>query len=165
MSYCKVAYCRFKTTHVTKGHKCGRCIDQFGHGEIECSQPWLKAHLQEYLLDIMPINLQCTVSDCQNKELHSIDAHHCPVCLKREAHTVSGCPRNHINIGNVTVSNANVVKNVKCPICRSDNPTVSTKKIPGLSDKCCICIDNNVEILLPTCYHCCMCLACLEKFA
>ncbi len=155
MSYCKVAYCRFSTTHVTKGHLCGNCR-KYGHGDAECKRQNAINNLRIYDDDVIPNNKICTVADCQNRELHTIDAHHCPVCLKRETHTINECPKNK--------PTERVIHNVKCPICRSDNPTVSTKKITGLTDKCCICIDNNVEILLPTCYHCCMCLACLEKF-
>jgi hypothetical protein len=156
MSFCKVASCRFKFTHVTKGHRCGKCwID--GHGEIECHSRKAKLELEFYYDDILPNNKICTVPDCTTKDLHTVDAHHCPNCKKRDAHTVDNCPKNGIK------NSERLLYNIKCPVCRTDNPTVSTKKITGLTDKCCICIDNNVEILLPICYHCCMCLACLEK--
>ena len=53
--------------------------------------------------------------------------------------------------------------NIKCPICRTDNTIIDPKRILGLTDKCSICIHNNVEILFTSCYHCCVCLDCLVK--
>ena len=35
--YCKVLKCKFPSSHVTLGHKCGRC-NKYGHGEIECNK-------------------------------------------------------------------------------------------------------------------------------
>jgi hypothetical protein len=148
MSYCKVSYCRFSNTHVTKGHKCGPC-GQYGHGEIECTSPYYKSLLQQYNNDILPNNIQCTISDCLFKEYHTIEAHHCPQCNKREPHTIVNCSQKDFNI--------------KCPICRTENTIKDPKKILGLSDKCSICLDNNVEIVFPSCNHCCICMECLKK--
>jgi hypothetical protein len=156
MCLCKVAYCRFNKTHVTKGHKCGRC-KRYGHGDAECNNIRAIQNLRQYDEDVMPNNKICSVPDCRYYELHSTEAHHCPECQKREAHAESECPKNKPN---TAIQN---IYNVKCPVCRADNPVVSTKKILGLTDTCCICMDNNVEILLPSCYHCCICLQCLLK--
>ena len=35
MNICKAINCRFKTTHITAGHKCGKC-GKYGHGQVEC---------------------------------------------------------------------------------------------------------------------------------
>lgn len=183
MPYCKVAECRFNYSHVTSGHLCGRCAS-YGHGELECIYPSRKTRLQSFLDDTLPNNMRCMVADCQYSHLHTTDAHHCPTCKRRQPHAVTNCPMNISNSiemnGNTVASNINLVTNanvtsvqtdkcvthVKCPICRADNYGVSMKKIMGLTvtDKCCICLENNVEILLPNCYHCCMCLECLKEF-
>lgn len=150
MPHCKVAYCRFNNTHVTIGHKCGPC-GAYGHGEIECLYPSRMNILQPFYADRMPLDEQCTVSDCLFKEHHSTAAHHCPICKKRESHTEIDCPLKQITY------------NVQCPICRAHNTLHNPKQIYGLTDKCSICIERNVEILLPSCYHCCICMECLKR--
>ena len=150
-SYCKVAYCRFTNTHVTKGHKCGRC-GIYGHGDAECRGQTDIQLLDYYLNDTLPIEDQCLINDCLYKELHTTEAHHCPNCNKREKHTLSECKKN------------NRIFNINCPLCRKNNVIKEPIKIKGLSDKCCICIDNNVEILFTECNHCCICSNCLVKF-
>ena len=153
-SYCKVAFCRYSDTHVTKGHKCGRC-GIYGHGDAECRGQRNIRLLDNYLQEILPIEKQCLINDCLYKELHTIDAHHCPKCNKREKHPLSECGKKSDNL--------NTIFNIKCPLCRTDNILNNPKKIKGLTDKCSICIDNNVEILFPECYHCCVCYDCLIK--
>lgn len=148
MSYCKVAYCRFSSTHVTKGHKCGRC-GIYGHGDAECNQEADMSILENYKDDVLPLDKQCLVNDCETKELHCTNAHHCPLCQKRDPHTKTDCTRN--------------IKKVKCPMCRTDNVIKNLTKIKGLSDKCCVCLDNTVEILFPECSHCCVCFQCFSQ--
>lgn len=158
---CNVAYCNFNDTHVTMGHRCGRCYN-YGHGDAECRYSAAIQNLYRlYKDDVVPNNRICSVEDCKYKFLHTNAAHHCPICKKRDAHTLADCPQNK-----PSVSVSTVVYNIKCPICRADNSVsvVQDKKILGLSDKCCICMDNSVEIMFPNCYHCCICLACLKKF-
>lgn len=150
MAYCKVAYCRFSHSHVTKGHKCGRC-PQYGHGDAECRNQANIRILENYMNDILPIDKQCNVIDCKYKELHTSDAHHCPKCKKRVVHTILDCDQNIETIF------------VKCPLCRKNNILSKPKKIIGLSDKCCICLENSVEIDFPNCPHCCVCECCLHK--
>jgi hypothetical protein len=156
-AYCKVGYCRYNRTHVTKGHKCGRC-GEYGHGDFECGDNRRVYMLEKFFSDELPNSIQCTVSDCEYQHLHTVDAHHCPRCRRRETHTVAECTMNTMSsIG------SNTRYNIKCPICRTDNTLCNPKKILGLNDKCCICMDNNVEILFPTCNHVCVCKACVDK--
>ncbi len=152
--YCKVAYCRYSSTHVTKGHCCGRC-GKFGHGEVECFYPHKIEALKE-INDVLPNNKICSIADCNNKFLHTIEGHHCPICRKRAQHSIINCPQNQSSVDDT-------LYNIKCPMCRTDNTLINPKKIFGLTDKCAICLDNNVEILMPTCYHCCLCLECVKK--
>jgi hypothetical protein len=158
--FCKVAYCRFSSTHVTKGHRCGTC-GNYGHGEIECYNTRAKLNLQTFHNDELPTNKCCPVSDCEFKNLHSKEAHHCPLCKMRDPHTIEDCPSNAANGANAVTQT--VVYKMLCPICREQNTITNPKKIFGLKDECCICYDRTVEILFPSCYHCCICLECLEK--
>lgn len=52
---------------------------------------------------------------------------------------------------------------VTCPLCRQMN-TISKKQKPivGLSDKCCICWENSVQVFFPVCGHVCVCSSCLD---
>jgi hypothetical protein len=156
--HCKVAYCRFNRTHVTRGHKCGRC-GTYGHGDFECRTDYLVQNLRQFDNDIVLNNLQCTIDDCAYKELHTEDAHHCPKCGKREKHTIANCPLQISQSSHVS----DIRYNVKCPVCRTDNLLNNPRKIHGLTDICSICYENNVEILFPSCYHCCICMQCLHK--
>ena len=81
---CKVVYCRFPNTHVTKFHKCGTCGDT-GHGQIECGNPDLIEHLQQWIHDVMPPHKQCTILLCNSKTIHSNNSHHCSKCSRRHA--------------------------------------------------------------------------------
>jgi len=146
---CKVNECRYNKTHTTKGHKCGTC-GLYGHGILECHSPYKIYELKRYFNDIMPPELQCRVEHCQYYLYHSIYAHNCKICNKREQHSERNCPLKPFK--------------VNCPICRTENTIKNNhKQIYGLSDKCSICLENNVNILFPDCCHCCICNECLEK--
>lgn len=178
-SYCKVRWCRFSSTHVTKGHKCGTC-GQYGHGETECYSTHQKQFLADtYHDDVLPNNLHCTVEDCNNKQYHTADAHHCPRCQVRDTHTLTNCDTNTssqsistngMNIASImttissSAASSNIINksySVKCPLCREDNYIHKPVKLYGISDKCCICMENVVDVLMPSCGHCCICLTCL----
>lgn len=147
MSHCKVAYCRFNWSHVTKGHKCGVC-GHYGHGEIECYHTVQKNMLVRYHTETLPDDKKCTVPDCEYKDYHTKDAHHCSKCKQRVAHSVAEC---------VTE------KTIKCPICRTEDKIKNPTKIFGLTDKCAICLENNVEVFFTKCNHCCVCVQCFDK--
>jgi hypothetical protein len=188
-TYCKVRWCRFNSSHVTKGHKCGRCGVN-GHGDAECYSDFQKQSLVRYHNEILPSDLHCTVEDCDNKQYHTIDAHHCPRCHIRTTHTIAEC-NNPISsstststststsitstYNNTSISLSSSVNNnstqksfdVKCPICRKHNHISKPTKLYGISDKCCICMENVIDTLMPSCGHCCICLTCLptlDKF-
>lgn len=149
MLYCKVMQCRYSNTHVTSGHKCGVCA-QYGHGEIECFNNIYINRLRDYYSDELPADKQCTVDGCDSKTLHTVDAHHCSRCGKREPHNADTCT-------------VNKIYNIKCPLCRTENTITKPQKILGLTDTCAICMDANVAVLFPECSHCCVCFKCLDK--
>jgi hypothetical protein len=151
-SYCKVRWCRFDYTHSTNGHKCGKC-GEYGHGETECNSQYYKDLLKKYHNEVLPDDLHCTVKNCQSKQYHTIDAHHCPNCQLRITHTISDC---------MAIIPTHIISyDVKCPICRADNHITKHVKLFGISDKCCVCMESVVDVLLPDCGHCCVCLKCL----
>jgi hypothetical protein len=175
-SYCKVAECRYSSTHVTKGHRCGTC-GNYGHGEIECYNNYKKEELKRHYNHIIPEHMQCTISDCRYKELHTIDAHHCPNCKQRVQHTQASChttysPNAQYNnnvtsyLSSIYNTNYNSVQNtykVQCPLCRVNNNFTNPTKLFGISNECSICLINNVEILFPQCNHVPVCMKCLES--
>ena len=57
-----------------------------------------------------------------------------------------------------------LTKNVKCPLCRTQNHiSIDQKKVSGIDVKCSICMDHNVQIFLPDCGHICLCEECFNK--
>ena len=36
-STCNVKFCRFPSSHITLGHRCGICR-RYGHGQLECGK-------------------------------------------------------------------------------------------------------------------------------
>jgi len=156
-SYCRVRYCRYSNTHVTKGHKCGKC-GKNGHGDAECGKINNIQLLKNYFSETLPTELYCTVENCKKKMYHTIDAHHCKQCQKREPHIKENCPLNPEHDKKNTIT-----YNMQCPLCRQQNTVVNPRKVLGLTDECCICYENKVEVLFPICYHICICLNCLDK--
>ena len=149
---CKVKFCRFKDTHVTRYHQCGKC-NNYGHGGAECNNRYLKNNLERYSHDILPYNKHCTFGGCDNKEYHTIDAHHCTLCNNRY-HSKETCEKN--------IKEKNI--NIQCPICKEHNEFSSNqKKVYGLDENCCICLSNKVEVYFPSCGHICICIECCNK--
>ena len=146
--YCKVQECRFKTSHTTKGHKCGKCHN-YGHGQLECDYPELKERLREYWNEEMLENDKCNFINCSYRIYHKTSSHLCNICL-RFGHNIDNCPRRK--------------KIVRCPICRIDNEIkVEQIKIRGLEEECCICLENKVEVYFKKCGHVCICYDCFIR--
>jgi len=161
-SYCKARWCRFSSSHTTKGHKCGRC-GKYGHGDAECSNNYDIESLIPFHIETLPVELHCTVEDCNYKQYHTIDAHHCPVCKLRTTHTVANCPSTILSMTpTIDTPPPNKTYNIKCPMCREDNYISKLTKLYCITDKCCICMENVVNVLLPNCGHCCICTTCLS---
>ena len=54
-------------------------------------------------------------------------------------------------------------KEIKCPICRSDQVIGEVLEIKGIEETCCVCLSENVEIYFPNCKHANVCKICLER--
>ena len=86
MSYCKVKNCRYPDTHVTIGHKCGKC-GGFGHGQMECGKEYLINSLYKYKDDILPMG-----------KLEKQSSNSCKYCEKSGNRHLKNCPQNGVSI-------------------------------------------------------------------
>ena len=90
MSLCKVYGCRYANSHVTNGHKCGKC-NGFGHGQVECNNENKMKQLQQYYSEVMPNSQFCQVKNCYHQHLHTTSGHCCRYCGKLNTH-MKQCP-------------------------------------------------------------------------
>ena len=54
-------------------------------------------------------------------------------------------------------------KIVKCPLCRKLNTNNDILPLTGSSEKCCVCLNANVELYFKKCSHACICKECYIK--
>lgn len=166
MSYikCRVIDCRYKYSHATQGHMCGKC-HKLGHGQVEHGNQRLIDDLKVFSNEELPVQCQCTVTGCTSKQYHKTSSHHCQICFG--LHSATCCP---LIIGQAPPLKDKVISEppcmkIKCPICQVINKIPhNQKKIYGVSDRCCICKDDNApaEVYFPQCGHVCACLSCCE---
>tara|TARA_Y100000992_G_C21243697_1_gene482111 strand:+ start:621 stop:1082 length:462 start_codon:yes stop_codon:yes gene_type:complete len=148
--YCKVKNCRYKYSHTTKGHKCGKC-NKYGHGQVECNNENLKNELKEYYGECFSVEDQCSVLNCDYSKYHITEAHECSYC------NVIGHAEYECDI------NVNYEK-IICPICSKVNVIDDKqRKIFGLEEKCKVCKDNTINIYFPECGHACLCDECFDQ--
>lgn len=150
---CKVKNCRFPHSHVTMGHKCGKCND-YGHGNMECGSEQCIINLsRNYGKEVLIPCDYCQVPNCPTKNLHKTCAHQCQFCGDR--HSEQNCK--DINIPTYSF---------KCPVCRTPNTlTCFQTKVSGSNDRCVICLEKNVQIYNPNCGHICMCESCMHTLS
>ena len=149
---CKVKYCRFKTYHITKGHRCGKC-NELGHGQVECQNINLKNKLIESSkYDFLQVKDYCKVKECEHKETHTTESHKCSLCFSNK-HSKINCEKN---------INNNL--RLECPICLKLNDiSLIHNRIYGLEEKCKACTINPVEIIFSKCKHAILCINCCHE--
>ena len=146
---CKTLCCKFKNKHVTRYHLCNKCYN-YGHGEIECNNIYYKNNLIKYWNDELAPENYCSFGGCELKKYHTTEDHKCTICYEN-LHSNNTCNQ-YLN---------DIEFKIKCPLCRKINLFTSNQiKIPGLNEKCCICLSNNIEIYFPSCGHICICNKC-----
>ena len=52
---------------------------------------------------------------------------------------------------------------IACPLCRTENSRGEIRSIKGSSDKCSVCLDNEVAVYFVACEHACVCRECLVQ--
>jgi hypothetical protein len=105
--YCKVQNCRFPSSHVTLGHKCGKC-GNFGHGILECGNHEKVLNLFiKYGNDRLPISKVCQIVNCKFPKLHTSDGHQCNYCGK--FHGPNECIVNNDIVKNIIQSNQEIL--------------------------------------------------------
>jgi hypothetical protein len=145
INHCKVNGCRYIHTHTTRDHLCGLCKEK-GHGQYECCNSGQKLQLLQFHNDVIDPDKRCNLYNCPSPLFHIKDAHHCEYCNIR-SHNIHNCP--------------NRIVSIICPICREQNNIKGDqKKITGIDNECCICLDKKIEVYFPTCGHVCICFNC-----
>lgn len=144
-TYCKVSKCRFSYTHTTSGHLCGRC-NSFGHGQMECQSNYKKSVLQnKYGMDVLPVDIQCKVMSCTNRNNHTTDSHICSTCGIRGGTCPCSCP----------------ILTKKCPICRLiSNVDLAINLFTGT--ECVVCMEQKPMVVFDTCKHTQVCSGCVR---
>lgn len=149
--YCHIKGCRYNHSHTTSGHYCGKCGKK-GHGVIECNNndsEYIRNLNFKYGDEILPKHKRCKIKNCPKFWEHTTEAHPCSSC-NGIGHDIDNCPNFKITVG--------------CPVCKQTN-TLSKQFIGlyGLEMKCCICMENNVDVLFPQCKHLNSCLSCCKR--
>lgn len=80
--------------------------------------------------------------------------------LKSELNELQGTAQNLKELINEILGDKTESKSIECPICRTKNKHNIIGEVYGLEQKCCVCMDNIVNIFLPTCKHACLCIDC-----
>ena len=53
---------------------------------------------------------------------------------------------------------------IKCPLCRKINKiSYKQSKVSIIDEKCCVCMEREIEIFLPDCKHTNICFLCMKK--
>lgn len=149
MQRCFVADCRHAHTHVTAGHRCGRC-GGYGHGQRECGSARETRELRErYGTDTLPLPERCPVPTCAYRHIHTEQGHYCRSC-KTFGCTVPTCrTRSGVSI--------------QCPVCRVVNPAVDITAVVYTGSDCTVCMDTQPCVVFPTCRHACVCPTCAVR--
>lgn len=156
---CHVIDCRHAYSHTTKGHMCGKC-HQAGHGQVEHGNQKLIDDLKVFDEEL-PVQCQCTIFGCTTKQYHKTRAHQCQICYG--SHSSTCCP---LIIGHMADSKKVDYSEVECPQCRVMNKIPNNqKKVFGVSDRCCVCKDDEApaEVFFPQCGHVCVCMLCCSQ--
>ena len=137
---CRVQGCRFRDSHVTSGHLCGRC-GQFGHGQLECGNSSRIDRLR-IRTEHDRVAVECTIFGCLEPHTHTTPAHHCTQCGVRGV----SCRHMHLQVA--------------CPMCRVPNSVDVTNTIFGNSE-CVVCMEQKPAVIFPICRHATTCADCV----
>ena len=154
MPRCRVQYCRFQNTHVTLGHQCGIC-KEYGHGQMEHGNLNLIQSLRMWDSEVLPANLRCTATFCNERDLHTLSAHICQMCSQRG--NADCCQPTSVATSSVMTAAGT------CPTCKQIFTTdLSLKVFTGSA--CIICYDDK-PVSVYSCGHANICAECTQKLA
>lgn len=140
---CKVANCRHPTTHVTKGHRCGRCKN-FGHGQLECRQAHMIQRLETEDQELGDAN-RCLFFMCQHASLHTSEGHFCNLCK-------------------TTSQSCTCQVSISCPSCRTLNTMPKLLNLVYTNSECAVCSLSKAAVVFPKCKHANVCQDCCESW-
>lgn len=143
MSVCRVRGCRFPSTHVSEGHRCGRCGAR-GHGRIECADQQAMQTLLAHPDECVPHEEQCAVIFCPDRHTHKTEAHHCDQCGGRAGMHLGSCPQNLART---------------CPVCRVES-VVDYHDTVYTDASCVVCMDSKPLLVFSNCRHAVVCTDC-----
>jgi hypothetical protein len=144
---CRVKHCRFSSTHVTAGHRCGTC-GRFGHGQLECGSRHKISQLSAYLGE--RVSNSCTVPGCLRPWTHESCGHHCGTCGHRSDGTCCA-PQS-------------ATSTVQCPVCKENNDVNHDDlAVAYTGADCVVCFETGPCVLFGTCRHCVVCASCVAK--
>lgn len=145
---CQVAGCRFRLSHVTRGHQCGTC-GEFGHGQQECGKAYKIKELRDnFGYHTVGAQFRCRVVGCTFSGLHTTDGHKCSECG---------------GYGHRCVSLLSAQEDVACPICRVTSGTTEWIKT-YVEAECPVCMQTTNTHVSKRCGHG-MCYACLQRLS
>ena len=189
---CRIEGCRFPHSHKTEAHMCGKCqgnhsaihcviqplenhIERFGdHGFV-----WLKT-----------FDYHSFLSTYNNVIIDEYAGMGCGLVIRKKHGRLNSMfldsyayDENIYNkfiegMENITDTYKIIINSlypilpdnndeqpdyIACPLCRCQIDRKNTKNIKGSSDKCKICLENDVEIYFMECEHACVCSECLSR--
>ena len=161
---CQATSCRYSNTHITTGHKCGKCKG-YGHGARECGFGARIAQLKERTrFEKLDPESQCSVIGCRHKHNHRTSSHQCSSCRSMYHHCYCGFTIGEIDDARNALleEEKKIVCTVVCPVCRKENKIefIEGSKIFGLTQTCSVCMEREINMRLPDCKHACLCDTC-----
>ena len=178
--YCTLEGCRHPWSHKTIAHHCGRC--NRNHHSSACIIQPLENQIAKFDQMYQLNKYQEFFSKNPNGHIVNYVGMGCDVYIKQVDGELMGLFMHQDSWGqygpetddtpvlskfigetpNLTAQFKNSGRSIKCPICREEQPILEILDIKGSSDKCCVCLDADIEVYFPKCKHANMCKACLD---
>ena len=183
--YCSVVRCPYPHNHNTIAHHCYKCGKR--HQESECIIQAL-SHYRSLGQNSHQFNgIESILENEQNIYIIKYAGMGCQYYIRKKENNIDvlfmhqdswgqyGSDTNDEPILNKFLEGLNQYqiqiefdddsqeRIIKCPICRTENNISEIKNLKGVSEKCCICYENNVDKYFSKCEHACVCAECLDK--
>jgi hypothetical protein len=184
---CTHGDCKWKWNHTTQGHHCHKCHKN--HRSNDCiikSQPdaerCYNINLEEKvrLLEDYSTTLNRQSNNYFTSQYMGMG---CMLYIRLKNNTIDTLYMHSDNWGQYGVESDhsdlyyNFIRNseevftptitapttYKCPCCRSENSIDKAMKLKGNAEKCCACLERNIEIYSPECSHSVLCNECFMK--